>query len=93
MSEPSEVGIIRRLPDGAPHPARIVNREADRLSVSFIEDPSGEFKAGTLVEIDSPQALYLGEIASREPDSFLTITVEHFIDHAALDEIQKSWNA
>jgi len=92
MLESSEFATIRRLPDGSARTARIASRSADRLTlVSFHDEPDGAFDAGALVEIDSSEALYLGEVIGRQKDSLVTVVVEHFIDRAALAEIERVW--
>jgi hypothetical protein len=88
----TEFVTIRRLPDGAAQSARIANQAPDRLALAPAGDePSLGFDAGTLVQIDSPEAVYLGEVIGRQHDSLVTVAVEHFIDRAALAEIEKVW--
>lgn len=91
MPEPSEVVTIRRLPDGDAQPARVAVRTSDRLALVPAGGPEEGFEAGTLVEIEDAQALYLGQVVGRQPDSLVDIAVEHFIDRAALAEIEKAW--
>jgi hypothetical protein len=91
MSKPSDFVTIRRLPDGRAQPARMTDRTADRVTVA----PAGEdwvgLETGSLVEIDAPEVLYLGEIAGCQPDSLVVVSVEHFVDRAALAEIESVW--
>jgi len=91
MFEPSEIVTIRHLPDGDAHPARIVNQAADRIDLMPIAEVSDEWQTGALVEIRSPKAIYLGEVAGRQPDSLVTVAVEHFIDRASLAQVEKVW--
>jgi hypothetical protein len=97
MSEVSEAVTIRRLPRGEARPARIVVRgsdrqgDSDRLGVRLTAGETEAFEAGTLVEIDAVQALYLGEVVGRQQDSLVTVAVEHSIDRAALAEMEKAW--
>jgi hypothetical protein len=88
----TEFVTIRRLPDGAAQSARIANQSPDRLALTPAGDEPGlGFDAGMLVQIDSPEAVYLGEVIGRQNDSLVTVAVEHFIDRAALAEIEKVW--
>jgi hypothetical protein len=97
MSEASEAVTIRRLPRGEARAARIGYRESgrhrgsDRLGVRLTAGEGEAFEAGTLVEIDAAQAVYLGEVVDRQQDSLVTVAVEHCIDRAALAEIEKAW--
>jgi hypothetical protein len=91
MFEVSETATIRRLPRGAAQPARIEKRASDRLGVWVPAGGSEAFEAGALVEIDGEQAVYLGEVVDRHPDSSVTITVQHLIDRVTLAEIEKGW--
>jgi hypothetical protein len=85
---------IRRLPDGTAQTAQVSNRAPGRLALAAVGDePVLPFEAGALVEIDSPEAVYLGEVIGRHQDSLVTVAVEHFIDRAALAEIEKVWNS
>ena len=92
MPDPTEFVTIRRLPDGDVQTARIANQSPSRLVLSPIgPEPALGFATGMLVQIDSPEAMYLGEVIGRQKDSLVTVAVEHFIDRAALAEIEKVW--
>lgn len=92
MPEQTEFVTVRRLPDGGALTARIANRAPDRLALAPVgNEASLGFEAGALVQIDSPAAMYLGEVVGPPEDSLLTVAVEHFIDRSALAEIQKVW--
>lgn len=91
MFEGNETATIRRLPSGTAQPARIEQRASDRLGVWVTAGGAEAFEAGALVEIAGEQAVYLGEVVDRQPDSRVTVTVEHFIDRAALAEIERGW--
>jgi hypothetical protein len=92
MPDPTEFVTIRRLPDGVTQTARVANQGPGRLALAPIgvEPPLG-FATGMLVQIDSPEAMYLGEVIEPQKDSLVTVAVEHFIDRAALAEIEKVW--
>jgi len=92
MPGSDEFVTIRRLPDGTAQAARITNRAPGRLALAPVgHEPAQGFDAGVLVEIGAPEAVYLGEIIGRQKDSLVTVAVEHFIDRAALAEIEKVW--
>jgi hypothetical protein len=92
MPEPNEFVTIRRLPDGAAQSARIANQTPDRLALAPLGDEPGlGFDTGMLVQIDTPKVMYLGEVIGRQEDALVTVAVEHFIDRAALAEIEKVW--
>ena len=92
MPDPTEFVTIRRLPDGDTQTARIVNQSPDRLALAPVgAEPGPGLATGMLVQIDSPEAMYLGEVIGRQKDSLVTVAVEHFIDRAALAEIEKVW--
>jgi hypothetical protein len=92
MFDPSDLVTIRRLPDGEAHSARIANRAPGWLALAPLGDQTGAgFDAGALVEIDGPEAMYLGEVTGRQKDSLVTVAVAHFVDRAALAQIEKVW--
>lgn len=96
MSELSDAATIRRLPGGELQQARIIRISSDRLSVlpagnNGDSSKGAALEAGALVEVGSSGAIYLGRVLERQPDSLLTVVVEHFIDLAALEEIEKAW--
>jgi hypothetical protein len=92
MPEQTEFVTVRRLPDGGAQTARIANRAPDRLALEPVDnEPDLGFEPGVLVQIDSPAAMYLGEVVGPPKNSLLTVAVEHFIDRSALAEIQKVW--
>jgi len=92
MLESSELITIRRLPDGPPQPVTIASRAEDRLTLkASAEHPNG-FETGALVEINCPEGFYLGEIAGRQKEEpQIVVAVEHFVDRAALAEIESAW--
>jgi hypothetical protein len=93
MPEGSEAVTVRRLPDGDAQPARIESREHHQLLIALpAEQAGGKFTAGTLVEIQSQEAIYLGAVLHRQ-DFHLTISVEHALNRAALAEIEDAWRA
>ena len=92
MSERNEFVTVRRLPDGGVQTVRIANRAPGRLSLVTNGGDAGKgFDAGVLVEVDAPEAMYFGQVIGRQDDSLVTVAVEHFINRAALAEIEKVW--
>jgi hypothetical protein len=92
MPESNEFVRIRSLRDGSVQTAQIAHRAPGRLALAALGgDPDLVLKAGALVEIDCPEAVYLGEVIGRQKDSLVTVAVEHFIDRATLAEINKVW--
>lgn len=93
MLQPSDVVTIRRLPDGDPQSGRMKDEASGRLTIVAAHASLAAFNPGTLVEVQSDEALYLGEVTARETDSEVTVAVEHFLDRATLAEIEKGWQA
>ena len=90
MSEPSEAAKLRRLPGGSPQQALIIKRA---LSEVVLRPAGGDWaglEAGALVEIETASTLLLGEVIRRDAESLLTVSVEHFVDQAALAEIEEA---
>lgn len=54
------------------------------------QNADAEFRAGVLVEVQSPEAVYLGEVLERQ-DLYLVIAMEHTVERAALAEIENVW--
>jgi len=91
MPEGSAAVTVRRLPDGDAQSARIESREHDRLLIVLPGDAAArEFEAGTLIEIESEEAIYLGAVLHRQ-DLHVWISVEHAVNRAALAEIEDTW--
>jgi hypothetical protein len=91
--------ILRRLSTGhpaSPFPAaglsgRIRAREQARLTVEM--DPliaAHAVAAGDLVEIRAADAVYLGLVKALR-GMLLTVVIEHALDLASLDAIQRIW--
>lgn len=91
MAEANEVVTVRRLPDGDVCPARMTKGDGDCLSLLAADGEWDQFGSGALVEIETKETLYLGEVASHEPGFPLIVAVQHFIDRAALAELEKNW--
>jgi hypothetical protein len=91
MSGQKDAVTVRRLPDGEPEPARIESEGRRRIRVVLLRESRSEYPAGTLVEVQAPEAVYLGAVVSRQ-DSSLAVAVEHTINRAALAEIENVWH-
>jgi len=93
MPERSETVTVRRLPDGAVRPALMESLERHQLLLAPLGDePSPELETGALIEIQSDDAIFLGEILRRQ-DSQMVIAVEHAINREALAEIEDAWRS
>lgn len=92
MPESDEFVTIRRLPDGTAQTARLTSRVPGCLALApIVDEPVAALAVGALVEVDSREAVYLGQVVGLQKDSHVTVAVEHFIDRAALAEIDKVW--
>ena len=89
MAELSEEITVRRLPDGEPRSASLQRRDRRHFLISNLKDWA-EFAAGTLIEIQSEKAVYLGQVLDQQESSLL-ISIEHALNRAALTEIEKVW--
>ncbi len=89
MAELSEEITVRRLPDGEPRSASFQRRDRRHFLISNLKDWA-EFGAGTLIEIQSEKAVYLGQVLDQQESSLL-ISIEHALNRAALTEIEKVW--
>ena len=89
MAELSEEITVRRLPDGEPRPGLLERRERRHFLISNL-DQWAEFEAGSLIEIQSEKAVYLGQVLGQQESSLL-ISIEHALNRGALAEIEKIW--
>jgi hypothetical protein len=89
MAELSEEITVRRLPDGQPRSASLERRERRQFLISNLKDRT-EFEAGSLIEIQSETAVYLGQVLGQQ-DSSLLISIEHALNRVALMEIERVW--
>ena len=82
---------VRRLPLGEAQHAAIDGQAGQQMRILVGPGASvPDFAAGVLVEIESGQMLYLGEVLSRQ-DNLLTVGVEHVLNRAALAAVQEVW--
>jgi hypothetical protein len=79
---------IRSLPDGESRTATLLAVDGRALR---IEAPGPPLVAGSLLEIESGNALYLGEV-ERGSGTAYRIAVEHFVDRAALAAVREIWS-
>ena len=93
MAEAGEFVTIRRLPDG-PEQRATVSRHTDGQLLLALQDGASAiaFDAGTPVEIDTPEALYMGEVNGPPDALMVAVTIDHWLDRASLREIEKIWN-
>lgn len=90
MSVKGELVTIRCLPDGCPPYGRLTAQTDNRLVVEpDVAEPA--FVAGALVEVQTDESLHLGEVAGCQDGSSIFVSVELFVDRAALAEIEKAW--
>ena len=92
MSEDAELVTVCRLPGRRSVPGRMEGREDLRIRVGLAAEASADFEPGALIEIQSAQALYFGEVRGRQ-GSLLIVDVEHSIDRTALGAIENVWQA
>jgi hypothetical protein len=91
MSGEQDAVTVRRLPDGEPQPARIESRTRSRILIRLATEAcAAEFPAGVLVEVESSDRIYLGEVLSRQ-NTGMVMAVEHAVNRAALAEIESVW--
>ena len=90
MAEEGDELSVRCLPEGVPHPG--VHRGL-RGPLLQVETAGGtdDLAAGTLVEVNCNETLYLGQVYQVE-NGLLSIGVEHILDSGSLDAIRKAWN-
>ena len=89
MAELSEEITVRRLPDGQPRSASLERRDRRHFLISNLKERA-EFEAGSLIEIQSEKAVYLGQVLGQQESSLL-ISIEHALNRVALTEIEKVW--
>lgn len=89
MSGQMDLVTVRRLPDGEPQTARIESGGRRQILITLIDDAQ-DFPLGALVEAQTSETLYLGEVLERR-ESRLVVAVEHAINRAALGEIDEMW--
>lgn len=90
MSEP-EGNKIRRLPEGEFHEAPEMAWRGRNLELGLSARTSApELSAGVLVEIQSPEGLYLGVIEEANQGR-LHVLVEHAVRWEQVEWIQDVW--
>ncbi len=89
MAELSEEITVRRLPDGQPRSASLERSDRRHFLISNLKD-GAEFEAGSLIEIQSEKAIYLGQVLGQQESSLL-ISIEHALNRVALTEIENVW--
>jgi hypothetical protein len=89
MAELIEEITVRRLPDGEPRSGTWERRDRRHFLISNLTGRA-ELEAGSLVEIQSEKAVYLGQVLGQQESSLL-ISIEHALNRAALTEIEKVW--
>lgn len=92
MHDQGEVVTVRLLPTGEPQPARLESQAGPRLRIRLTDDTAVPgLGASALVEVQSEQFLYLGEVLGRQ-QQLLIVAVEHAVNRAALAAIQDVWH-
>jgi hypothetical protein len=89
MSQECEVAL-RRLPEGSFERALERSWSGRYVELDLLAD-SDQFQLGALVEIDTNEAIFLGEIQRRQGLQ-LWVSVEHSVNRAKLARIQEAWN-
>ena len=89
MAQESEVAL-RRLPEGSFERALERSWSGRYVELDRLAD-SDQFPLGTLVEIDTGEFIYLGEI-QRQNGTKLWVAVEHSVNRAKLARVQEAWN-
>jgi hypothetical protein len=77
------------MPDGVSYPAEIERREPRQMLISGMEQ--ADLKAGALVEVQSSDMIYLGQVSGWR-ESRLLVDIEHFLSRTALAELHQAWN-
>ena len=86
---PGEVAGVPRVMPGADTIVGVLDRiEGTRLTI--LCDESGSFPLGTLVEVDTPDRVYLGQVKYYVSGKML-VDFEHELDKSALDKIHEIW--
>ena len=91
MVEQNQEVTVRQLPDGTAWPVRRLDQELPvlRLWLTDAVVPAS-FRIGSAVEVHTAVTLYLGEVQALANDVML-VGVEHFLNWADLEEIQRIW--
>ncbi len=99
MSEPAgSIAEIRALTGeaeglvvaGSILPLAAEPRGGLRCSVR-IPGSAARFSEGTLVELDTPECLYLGAVRGNPAGDAITVEVEHELSKAMLGAVRKTW--
>ena len=91
VSQQNEYVTVQRLPNGMRHDAVLGTLKDNTAELSFPDDSvSHELSTGTLIEIDTHDVLYLGEVQGRK-GSLLIVGLEHAVSKDALAAIQDIW--
>lgn len=88
LESQSVPAMIRSLPDGEFRNATLLKFEGQALRIDV---PGPPLAPGSLLEIESGNALYLGAV-ERGIGTAYSVAVEHFIDRAALAAVREIWS-
>ena len=92
MSAENETITVRVLSHGSTHSGILRSWNGHVLHLELRPDAHAhELTPGALVEVDSQENMYLGEIQGRQGAGVL-IGVEHRLDRQALTDIQRVWH-
>ena len=90
-STPEEGAVlVRGLPEG-PAERGTKRRHKHNLLELEMNGDAPFLRAGALVEVESEEALFLGQVDRREA-SQVWIVVEHKVDRVRLKRIHDAWN-
>jgi len=88
MSELSPV-TVRLLPSGEIRPGVELGRYGRVIELE-LPGEGATFPCGVLIEITTPDRVYLGEVLARKHPR-MTVLVEHSVDRARVEALQESW--
>jgi hypothetical protein len=90
VSATNEPVILRRLPVGDARTGHSQGVDRDRLKISLAQGEDSGFDLGTLVEVESEERFYFGQVVGRQ-DRLLIVRVEHSLNRDALAAINNNW--
>ncbi len=83
---------MRCLPEGVSRAGIHRGLRRSLLQVELTDAAPEDFTAGSLVEVEWDQTIYLGQVYSQD-NGILVIGVEHVVDLEPLSAIRDIWNA
>ena len=84
--------MVSVLPDGPVFAGVLVRWNGNFAEVALPAGAGPELPLRSLVQMDAPDVIYLGQVAGHGQPPLVRVHVEHAVDRGALPEIDNAWH-